>query len=149
MTHGQRHDLPRRQRPSPSPARERRPPCLRGLMWRNFSPSVGNGLPAITQARERRQLRIRAGHIRGFRVEDGMIDVIYRPRGVEFTATLLVARVINCAGPGADYDRIADPLVRRLLHEGTARPDALRLGLDVTGTCALRLGTGAISRRIF
>jgi uncharacterized NAD(P)/FAD-binding protein YdhS len=103
----------------------------------------------IEQARERRQLRIRAGHIRGFRVEDGMIDVIYRPRGVELTATLLVARVINCAGPGADYDRIADPLVRRLLHEGTARPDALRLGLDVTGTCALRLGTGAISRRIF
>ena len=57
--------------------------------------------------------------------------------------------MINCAGSGADYDRIADPLVRRLLAEGTARPDALRLGLDVTGTCALRLGSGAISRRIF
>ena len=78
-----------------------------------------------------------------------MIDVIYRPRGVDTLATLLVARVINCAGPGADYDRIADPLVRRLLREGTARPDPLRLGLDVTSTCALRLGTGAISRRIF
>jgi len=81
----------------------------------------------IDGAIARRQLRIRAGRIRSFRVEDGMIDVIYRPRGFEAIATLLVARVINCAGPGADYDRIADPLVRRLLAEGTARPDALRL----------------------
>jgi uncharacterized NAD(P)/FAD-binding protein YdhS len=39
--------------------------------------------------------------------------------------------------------------VRRLLADGAARPDDLRLGLDVTGTCALRLGSGAISRRIF
>jgi len=103
----------------------------------------------IDGAIARRQLRIRAGRIRSFRVEDGMIDVIYRPRGFEAIATLLVARVINCAGPGADYDRIADPLVRRLLAEGTARPDALRLGLDVTATCALRLASGAISRRLF
>ena len=103
----------------------------------------------IEQVRERRQLRIRAGLIRAFRVEDGMIDVIYQPRRTGVTATLLVARVINCSGPGADYDRITDPLVRRLLDEGTARPDPLRLGLDVTATCALRLGTGAISRRVF
>jgi uncharacterized NAD(P)/FAD-binding protein YdhS len=103
----------------------------------------------IDGAIARRQLRIRAGRIRGFRVEDGMIDVIYQPRGVEVITTLLAARVINCAGPCADYDRIADPLVRRLLAEGTARPDTLRLGLDVTGTCALRLGSGAVSRRLF
>jgi uncharacterized NAD(P)/FAD-binding protein YdhS len=103
----------------------------------------------IDAARESRQLRIRTGRIRGFRVEDGMVDVIYRPRGTEINATLLAARVINCAGPGADYDRIADPLVRRLLQEGTARPDPLRLGLDVTATCALRFGSGAISRRLF
>ena len=29
------------------------------------------------------------------------------------------------------------------------RPDPLRLGLDVTGTCALRDRRGAISRRLF
>jgi uncharacterized NAD(P)/FAD-binding protein YdhS len=103
----------------------------------------------IEAARARRQPRIRAGHIRGFRVEDGMIDVVYRPRGTDVTATLLAARVVNCAGPGVDYDRITDPLVRLLLRGGIARPDPLRLGLDVTATCALRLGNGAISRRIF
>lgn len=62
---------------------------------------------------------------------------------------LRVARVINCSGPGADYDRIAHPLVRSLLAEGTARPDPLRLGLDVTANCALLGRTGTISRRVF
>ena len=60
-----------------------------------------------------------------------------------------VARVLNCAGPGADYDRIPDKLIRGLLRDGVARPDPLRLGLDVTGNCALLNKDGAISRRLF
>ena len=103
----------------------------------------------IDAARERGQLCIHPGRIRAFRMDDGMVDVVYRPRGTEMVATLPAARVVNCSGAGADYDRITDPLVRMLLREGIARPDPLRLGLDVTATCALRLGTGAISRRIF
>jgi uncharacterized NAD(P)/FAD-binding protein YdhS len=103
----------------------------------------------IDAARERRQLHIHSGRVGAFRMEDNMVEVAYRPRGTEIVETLLAARVVNCAGPGADYDRITDPLVRLLLREGIARPDPLRLGLDVTATCALRLSTGAISRRIF
>jgi uncharacterized NAD(P)/FAD-binding protein YdhS len=103
----------------------------------------------IEAALAARQLRIHVGRLRDFRIEDGMVDVVYRPRGTDATASLLAARVINCAGPGADYARISDPLVRTLLQDGTARPDQLRLGLDVTATCALRLGSGAISRRVF
>jgi uncharacterized NAD(P)/FAD-binding protein YdhS len=103
----------------------------------------------IQAARERQQLRVLAGRIRAFRPQGKLVEVAYRPRGAETPAVLRAARVINCAGPGADYDRIADPLVRSLLREGTARPDPLRLGLDVTSTCALRLGSGAISRRLF
>ena len=60
-----------------------------------------------------------------------------------------MARVVNCAGPACDFDRIAHPLVRGLLRDGLVRPDPLRLGLDVTGTCALRDRRGAISRRLF
>ena len=103
----------------------------------------------VDRARADGQLRIHRGRITGFRAADGMVNVLYRPRGTDVTATLHVARVINCAGPGADYDRITDPLVRNLLQDGTVRPDKLRLGLDVTSTCAVRLGTGAISRRVF
>jgi uncharacterized NAD(P)/FAD-binding protein YdhS len=103
----------------------------------------------IDAAQEAGQLRIHPGRVRAFRTEDGTVEVAYRPRGADIDKTLQAARVVNCAGPGADYDRITDPLIRLLLREGIARPDPLRLGLDVTATCALRLGTGAISRRIF
>jgi uncharacterized NAD(P)/FAD-binding protein YdhS len=57
--------------------------------------------------------------------------------------------VVNCAGPDADYSRIRDPLVRSLLANGMVRPDALCLGLDVTGNCALLGRDGSISRRLF
>ncbi|MBV9747837.1 MAG: FAD/NAD(P)-binding protein [Acetobacteraceae bacterium] len=109
----------------------------------------------IEAAQANGQMQVRAGRIRGYeRTTDGMVEVAFRPRGGERLgderlATLRVARVVNCSGPGADYDRIAHPLVRSLLRDGTARPDALRLGLDVTSTCALLNREGGISRRLF
>jgi uncharacterized NAD(P)/FAD-binding protein YdhS len=57
--------------------------------------------------------------------------------------------VVNCSGPGCDYDRIAHPLIKSLLAEGYVRPDPLKLGLDVTANCALKNRSGAISRRLF
>jgi uncharacterized NAD(P)/FAD-binding protein YdhS len=53
--------------------------------------------------------------------------------------------VINCTGPASDYQRLADPLVQSLLHAGLARPDPLRLGLEVTADSAL----AGPSRRLF
>jgi uncharacterized NAD(P)/FAD-binding protein YdhS len=52
-------------------------------------------------------------------------------------------------GPSCDYARIDHPLVRSLLERGLVRPDALRLGLDVSTTCAMLDREGAISRRLF
>jgi uncharacterized NAD(P)/FAD-binding protein YdhS len=40
-------------------------------------------------------------------------------------------------------------LIKGLLRDGVVRPDPLRLGLDVTGSCALLNKDGAISRRLF
>ena len=62
---------------------------------------------------------------------------------------LRAARLVNCAGPACDFDRTGHPLVRGLLRGGLVRPDPLQLGLDVSGTCALRDQHGAISRRRF
>jgi uncharacterized NAD(P)/FAD-binding protein YdhS len=95
------------------------------------------------------QLRIIVGRVREYAMAGDEVDVMYRPRREEALTTLRVARVINCAGPGADYDRIPDPLIRNLLRDGVLRPDPLRLGLDVTGNCALLNRDGAISRRLF
>jgi len=103
----------------------------------------------IDVARASGQLRILVGRVRDYRVKDGQVEVQYRPRQQEGLATIAVSRVVNCAGPGADYDRIQEPLIRDLLRDGVVRPDPLRLGLEVTGNCALLNREGAISRRLF
>lgn len=111
-----------------------------------MAPAVADRIEA---ARASGQLTIAAGRVQRYEPSGGLVSVTYRPRGRQEERNLLAARVINCSGPTADYDRISDTLIRSLLFEGTARPDALRLGLDVTGTCALRNRSGAISRRLF
>ena len=103
----------------------------------------------IEAARNTGQLRIITGRVRAYTIRDAQVDVLYRPRGADSGETITVSRVVNCSGPGADYDRIREPLVRNLLANGVVRPDPLRLGLDVTASCALLDRTGAISRRLF
>jgi uncharacterized NAD(P)/FAD-binding protein YdhS len=95
------------------------------------------------------QLAVHAGRIRGFAERGDKVEISYRPRFTDGLATLAAARVVNCSGPGCDYDRIADPLIRSLLRDGLVRPDPLKLGLDVSGTCALRGRDGAIAPNLF
>ena len=105
----------------------------------------------IAAARASGQLRIRAGRIRGYLQEHpcGPVTVSFRPRFQDRLERVTVGRVINCAGPDADYGRIRDPLVRSLLDRGLVRADPLCLGLDVTAHCALLAQDGSISRRLF
>jgi uncharacterized NAD(P)/FAD-binding protein YdhS len=103
----------------------------------------------IEAARASGQLHVHAGRLRGYESADCRMTVRFRLRGSDDVATLRVARVVNCSGPGADYRRVADPLVRSLLIEGIGRPDQSRLGLDVSESCALRSRSGAESRRLF
>lgn len=110
---------------------------------------AGQVADRIDAARASGQLRILVGRVRQYMIDGDRAEVLYRPRQKDKLVPIEVARVVNCAGPGADYDRIPDPLIRGLLHDGVARPDPLRLGLDVTGNCALLNKDGAISRRLF
>ena len=103
----------------------------------------------IDQARDSGRLEIGAARIAAYRIDDGAVEVTVRPRRDGGRTTYRVARVINCSGPGCDYDRIKDPLIRRLLADRQVRPDPLRLGLDVTPQCALRNARGEISRRLY
>jgi uncharacterized NAD(P)/FAD-binding protein YdhS len=100
------------------------------------------------------QLRTAAGRIRAFRwsgdgVPPGRVAIDYLSKRSRTLVTLEAARVINCSGPGCDYDRIQHPLIKSLLADGQVRPDALKLGLDVTGNCALKDRSAAISQRLF
>lgn len=110
---------------------------------------AGQVADRIDAVRNSGQLRIIAGRVRDYTIKDDRVEVWYRPRQEDALVSFEAGRIVNCAGPGADYDRIADPLIRRLLLDGVVRPDALRLGLDVTGNCALINKDGAISRRLF
>ena len=103
----------------------------------------------VEAARASGHLRLHTGRIQRLEEAGGEVRLSFRRRSDGTTVTLAAARVVNCAGPGCDYERIAHPLVRGLLAAGLARPDPLRLGLDITGTCALRDRRGAISRRLF
>ncbi|HEY0522031.1 MAG TPA: FAD/NAD(P)-binding protein [Stellaceae bacterium] len=115
-----------------------------------IAPEVADRIDA---ARAGGQLVTGAGRLRDCRILDtGEVEVAYQPRGGGGGGeprTLRVARVVNCSGPGCDYDRIAHPLVRRLLDDGAVRPDPLRLGLDVTDACALRDRDGLVSDRLY
>jgi uncharacterized NAD(P)/FAD-binding protein YdhS len=59
------------------------------------------------------------------------------------------ARVIDCTGSGTDITRSGDPLIQALLQAGMARPDSLRLGLDVSTSHALLDSRGCPSRTLF
>ncbi len=112
-----------------------------------MAPSVAERVAA---AREAGQLRVHAGRLRALvALAGGEAEATYLARGDGRAERVLAARVINCAGPAADYGRVQHPLLRSLLRDGLVRPDALRLGLDVTGSCAVLDRGGAISRRLF
>lgn len=109
--------------------------------------------PAIAErigaARASGQLRVHAGRIVGLVRHDDQAEVTWQKRGSASSTTLRVARVINCTGPASDVTCVADPLLRSLLAGGLARPDPLRLGLDVAATGALCAADGVESDRLF
>ena len=85
----------------------------------------------IGQARATGQLRIEAGRITTLTAGLAAAEVAYTPRGCSRPVQVTVARVINCTGPASDLTRSDDPFLRSLLSQGLARPDELRLGVDV------------------
>jgi uncharacterized NAD(P)/FAD-binding protein YdhS len=103
----------------------------------------------IQEALARRQLRIHAGRVVDCSSAGEGGAVRFRPRGGGDPVALRVARVINCSGLAPDITKVTDPLLQSLLLEGTARPDPLRLGLDVTVKGALRNRNGVASQRLF
>lgn len=104
---------------------------------------------AIEAARQRGQLRILRGRLEDVAAERGRLEVRWRPRRGERSEMVEVQRVIDCTGPGTDYSRLDEPLIRQLLADGAARPDANRLGLEVSPQGALIGGEGRPSPVLF
>ena len=65
------------------------------------------------------------------------------------TETLSVARIYDCTGITTDLAAGSNPIVRSLIDRGLARPDPLRIGLDVTRNCAIVEADGQPSERLY
>ena len=68
------------------------------------------------------------GEIQDFRRTWKNVEVAWRARGTNETKKLFVRYVLSCTGPQADYRKLKDPLVRRLVSRDLLAPDPLRMG---------------------
>ena len=96
------------------------------------------------------QLVIAAGKIREMSLDaEGHAICKWRARGGEAAYAFRAIRVINCTGPTGDVLATTDVLVRDLVGQGLARPDPLRLGLDLDDDNRLRDASGDALPRLF
>jgi uncharacterized NAD(P)/FAD-binding protein YdhS len=75
--------------------------------------------------------------------------IVYRRRGTTEVESLDVAKVAECTGVYTDPLETTNPVLRRLLAEGLARPDPLGIGIDVDDNCAIIDRTGRASDVLF
>ncbi|TIL18918.1 MAG: FAD-dependent oxidoreductase, partial [Mesorhizobium sp.] len=62
--------------------------------------------------------------------------------------TFEIARIYDCSGIARDISTTSNSVVRSLVDRGLARPDPLRLGLDVSDNCEVIAGDGTVSAKI-
>lgn len=118
--HGQRQFI-RHLRPYWDAHRHRVAP----LPWQHFMAAVTDG-----------HLQLLAGRIVGYRESASGVTVEYRPRGMQQTRQMEVARVINCTGPATRLADSDSPLLRQLLDAGIICSDPLQLGMATDATFA-------------
>ena len=70
------------------------------------------------------------GEIQDFRRTWKNVEVTFRLRGTNEIKKLRVRYVLSCTGPQADYRKLKDPLVRRLLAHDLLAPDPLWMGAN-------------------
>jgi uncharacterized NAD(P)/FAD-binding protein YdhS len=114
-----------------------------GRLWsvhrHRMAPQVGSALERLI---EKGRLRVQSAALRTASVREGRLDVdVIHPRD-NAPARFRVDRIINCTGPLHDPERIATPLVRDLVTQGSVRSNALGVGFDTdaVGTVIDRRG---------
>ncbi|TKB12541.1 MAG: FAD-dependent oxidoreductase [Mesorhizobium sp.] len=101
----------------------------------------------VTEAVGSGRIRLVAGRVVDIEPNDGF-TVTIQQRGTQALETLDVARIYDCMGIARDISTTSNGLVRSLVERGLARPDPLRLGLDVTAQCELIAADGAVSSKV-
>lgn len=94
------------------------------------------------------RLEIVKGRLGDLQERDGHVEVTI-VEGARRNTQRTVDWVVNCTGPGNDFKRLGDPLIRWLLASGAARASQLGIGLDVDGDARLIDADGHASDRLF
>jgi uncharacterized NAD(P)/FAD-binding protein YdhS len=111
-----------------------------------LAPSIAAKIDALVAEG---RLRFVAGRIVGAEAEGGGALLTWRPRGSAGTETTSARRIVNCTGPQGDLLRSEEPLLRQLIAAGLARPDSLRIGLDVDHQSQVIHADGTVDDRLF
>jgi uncharacterized NAD(P)/FAD-binding protein YdhS len=111
-----------------------------------MAPEVGARLDAL---RRSGQMEILAGTIVAARATDGAVEVDVADSQTNRTQTLHCERVVVCTGAGTDISRTTDPLLGKLLADGSAIPDPLGLGLQTNPDGALLDSDRRVGGRLF
>lgn len=111
-----------------------------------LAPTVADRIEAAIAAGS---LRILAGRLKDVALSPDGLSIAVTERGGRADRSLQAGALINATGTNCDYGRIRHPLVRSLLDRGLARPDPLRLGLDVTEAGAVIDRNGVASPVLF
>jgi uncharacterized NAD(P)/FAD-binding protein YdhS len=103
----------------------------------------------LTEAVAAGQVKLVAGNFLDVRrAGDGVIATIRR-KGRTEKEEIAVARVYDCGGVAVDVEHSSNPVVRRLIADGTGRADPLHIGLDVSTTCEVVSADGVPSLRLY
>jgi uncharacterized NAD(P)/FAD-binding protein YdhS len=95
------------------------------------------------------RLRLAAGRLERLTPDGDKLVVRWRARGTPQIHSLTVGCAVNCTGPEGDPRRSPSSLIQGLLRDGLARPDSLRLGLDVDPYGRILRADGAAHRNLF
>lgn len=91
----------------------------------------------MVAAIDRGQVKLVAGEFVGVEQHGEGVAATVRPRGAVERQVMAVSRVYDCGGVSVDVQSSSNPVIQELIATGAARPDALRIGLDVDEQCAV------------
>jgi uncharacterized NAD(P)/FAD-binding protein YdhS len=95
------------------------------------------------------QLTLKAAKLIGIDGSTNGARVRYRRRGRSETDSMEVGAIIDCTGIVRDPGVTANPAVRSLFDQGLARPDPLRVGIEIAPDCGIVRADGIPSQRLF
>ena len=108
------------------------------------SPRVGDGMDRLFAAG---RLDMVAGRIKAYREDGNLVEASLALRGGG-ERVFSAGHVVNCTGPGADFDKIAIPLIADLRARRLAVADPLGVGFE-TEDCAVIDAAGRASPWLF